>query len=141
MQTVVAVALTNLQVQEARVALDRLYEFTMGRRPFRRAAAVAGPCPLSFCLPPRLVLLDEPTSPMDSATERFVISVLRRYRQQAGSLMISHKDSLTGIADRIYILDDGASFLSPQAALQPAVNLTEPGGVMSPGSACELYPN
>jgi len=29
MQTVVAVALTNLQVQEAGVALDRLYEFTM----------------------------------------------------------------------------------------------------------------
>jgi ABC-type bacteriocin/lantibiotic exporter with double-glycine peptidase domain len=79
---------------------------------------------LARCLfaSPRLVLLDEPTSAMDSATERFVISVLRRYRQQAGFLIISHKDSLTGIADRIYILDNGVSFLLPQAALQPAGN-------------------
>lgn len=79
---------------------------------------------LARCLfaSPRLVLLDEPTSAMDSATERFVISVLRRYRQQAGFLIISHKDSLTGIADRIYILDNGASFLLPQAGLQPAGN-------------------
>jgi ATP-binding cassette subfamily B protein len=73
---------------------------------------------LARCLfgSPRLVLLDEPTSAMDSATERFVISVLRRYRQHAGFLIISHKDSLTGIADRIYILDNGASFLLPRAA-------------------------
>jgi ATP-binding cassette, subfamily C, bacteriocin exporter len=79
---------------------------------------------LARCLfgSPRLVLLDEPTSAMDSATERFVISVLRRYRQQAGFLIISHKDSLTGIADRIYILDNGVSFLLPRIAAQPAGN-------------------
>jgi ATP-binding cassette, subfamily C, bacteriocin exporter len=69
---------------------------------------------LARCLfgSPQLVLLDEPTSAMDSATERFVISILRRYRSHAGLLIISHKDSLTEIADRIYFLDNGATLIS-----------------------------
>jgi ATP-binding cassette, subfamily C, bacteriocin exporter len=79
---------------------------------------------LARCLfgSPRLVLLDEPTSAMDAATERFVISVLHRYRAHAGMLIISHKDSLTEIADRIYILDNGASFQLPRAAPHTAAN-------------------
>jgi ATP-binding cassette subfamily B protein len=64
---------------------------------------------LARCLyaSPQLVLLDEPTSAMDASTEQFVISVLQRYRSQAGMLIISHKDSLTEIADRIYLLNNG----------------------------------
>jgi ATP-binding cassette subfamily B protein len=58
---------------------------------------------------PQLLLLDEPTAAMDAVTERFVIDVLQRYRQQAGILIISHKDSLTSIADRIYLLREGVS--------------------------------
>lgn len=58
---------------------------------------------------PQLLFLDEPTSAMDAATEHFVIGVLQRYRQQAGILVISHKDSLTQLADRIYILEGGVS--------------------------------
>lgn len=69
---------------------------------------------LARCLfaSPQLVLLDEPTAAMDSATEQFVISVLQRYRSNAGLLIISHKDSLTEIADRIYTLEGGVSSLS-----------------------------
>ena len=79
---------------------------------------------LARCLfsTPQLVLLDEPTSAMDSATERFVISILRRYRSHAGLLIISHKDSLTEIADRIYFLDDGASFQLPRTAPHTEAN-------------------
>jgi ATP-binding cassette subfamily B protein len=64
---------------------------------------------LARCLfaSPQLVLLDEPTAAMDAATEQFVIAVLRRYRRQAGLLVISHKDSLTQMADRVYVLDNG----------------------------------
>lgn len=64
---------------------------------------------LARCLfaDPQLVLLDEPTAAMDASTEQFVISVLQRYRQQAGLLIISHKDSLTEIADRTYVLTHG----------------------------------
>jgi len=58
---------------------------------------------------PQLLLLDEPTSAMDAATERFVIGVLQRYREKAGILVISHKDSLTQLADRVYVLEGGVS--------------------------------
>jgi len=58
---------------------------------------------------PQLLLLDEPTAAMDAATERFVIGVLQRYRQQAGILIISHKDTLTQLADRTYLLQEGVS--------------------------------
>jgi ATP-binding cassette subfamily B protein len=71
---------------------------------------------LARCLyaSPQLLLLDEPTSAMDSATEQFVISVLRRYSEKAGMLIISHKDSLTEIAGRVYRLEKGASLLQPR---------------------------
>lgn len=56
---------------------------------------------------PQLVLLDEPTAAMDAATERFVIGVLLEMRRRVGMLVISHKDSLTRIADRVYLLEGG----------------------------------
>ncbi len=64
---------------------------------------------------PQLVLLDEPTAAMDATTERFVIGVLQRYRKEAGMLIISHKDSLTEMADRVYVLQDGVSHPMPAA--------------------------
>jgi ATP-binding cassette subfamily B protein len=78
---------------------------------------------LARCLfaEPQLILLDEPTAAMDAHTEQFVISVLQRCRRNAGLLIISHKDSLTEIADKVYVLDKGASFQVPQA-VHPAAN-------------------
>jgi len=46
---------------------------------------------------------------MDAQTEQFVIAVLERYKQGAGVLIISHKDSLTLIADRVYHIEQGSS--------------------------------
>ncbi|HEY6901639.1 MAG TPA: peptidase domain-containing ABC transporter, partial [Puia sp.] len=66
---------------------------------------------------PQLVLLDEPTAAMDAATEQFVISVLQQYRSQAGLLIISHKDSLVGIADRTYLLTGGVVREQPREGL------------------------
>ncbi|HXO77867.1 MAG TPA: ABC transporter ATP-binding protein, partial [Puia sp.] len=69
---------------------------------------------------PQLVLLDEPTAAMDVSTEKFVISVLQRYRSQAGLLIISHKDSLTEIADRVYLLENGVTLpYGKRTPLQP----------------------
>jgi len=67
---------------------------------------------LARCLfaSPQLVLLDEPTAAMDASTEQFVISVLQRYRMHAGILIISHKDSLTEIANQVYMLDNGVTY-------------------------------
>jgi ATP-binding cassette subfamily B protein len=58
---------------------------------------------------PQLILLDEPTAAMDTATEQFVIGVLQKFRQRAGILVISHKDALTAVADRVYRLDNGVT--------------------------------
>ena len=80
---------------------------------------------LARCLyaAPRLVLLDEPTSAMDTSTEQFVITVLQRYRQQAALLIISHKDSLTEIADRVYVLEKGYTYQLPRVvSFSPVVN-------------------
>jgi ATP-binding cassette subfamily B protein len=65
---------------------------------------------------PQLILLDEPTTAMDAATEHFVISILQQLRQQAAMLIISHKDSLTEIADKVYLLEKGISYQVPGPA-------------------------
>jgi ATP-binding cassette subfamily B protein len=58
---------------------------------------------------PSLLLLDEPTSAMDAYTERFVINLLRSLKERLGILIISHKDSLTQLADKIYSIHSGLS--------------------------------
>jgi ABC-type transport system involved in cytochrome bd biosynthesis fused ATPase/permease subunit len=54
-------------------------------------------------------LLDEPTAAMDAETEKFVIKILQRVKANAGIIVVSHKDSLTQIADVVYCLRDGVS--------------------------------
>jgi ATP-binding cassette, subfamily C, bacteriocin exporter len=56
---------------------------------------------------PKVLLLDEPTSAMDSKTEEFVTGLLERIKSNTITILISHKDSLTKIADRIYLLQAG----------------------------------
>lgn len=71
---------------------------------------------------PQLILLDEPTAAMDMATEQFVINTLQKFRQQAGLLIISHKDSLAEIADRVYLLEKGSTYQVPRAVTLSLVN-------------------
>jgi ATP-binding cassette subfamily B protein len=56
---------------------------------------------------PQLLLLDEPTAAMDHQTERFVITLLQRLKPQTTTLIISHKDNLINIADRVYEIRTG----------------------------------
>jgi ATP-binding cassette, subfamily C, bacteriocin exporter len=58
---------------------------------------------------PQLLLLDEPTAAMDAHTEQFVIKVLQSIKENTGILIISHKDSLTQLADKVYTLQSGVS--------------------------------
>jgi len=57
---------------------------------------------------PQLLLLDEPTSAMDRNTERFVIELLNKLKDQIGILIITHRISLAKFANIIYILEDGS---------------------------------
>jgi ATP-binding cassette subfamily B protein len=66
---------------------------------------------LARCLysSPKLVLLDEPTAAMDANTEQFVIDLLKHISKKAALLIISHKDALTRIANRVYYLKEGVA--------------------------------
>jgi ATP-binding cassette subfamily B protein len=56
---------------------------------------------------PSLLLLDEPTSAMDTKTERFVIDLLQSKNSQLAILMVTHRMHLAQISTRIYQLENG----------------------------------
>lgn len=56
---------------------------------------------------PSLLLLDEPTSAMDSKTEQFIINLLQAKADQFAILMVTHRKHLAKISNRVYFLDNG----------------------------------
>jgi ATP-binding cassette subfamily B protein len=56
---------------------------------------------------PQLLLLDEPTAALDPHTEQFVLSLLAQLRPRMAVLLITHKHTLTQLADRVYTLANG----------------------------------
>ncbi len=58
---------------------------------------------------PRMVLCDEPTGALDSATTRSVLELLLRLNGELGKtiVVITHERHITPIADRVVILHDG----------------------------------
>jgi len=56
---------------------------------------------------PTLLLLDEPTSAMDTQTERFVINLLKERADQFAILMVTHRMYLADISTRVYRLENG----------------------------------
>jgi putative ABC transport system ATP-binding protein len=63
----------------------------------------------AVALRPRLLLADEPTGNLDSATGSAIIDLLLRLKSERGStlVMVTHDDALTRHADRIVMLRDG----------------------------------
>ncbi|OIO15916.1 hypothetical protein COT27_03680 [Candidatus Kuenenbacteria bacterium CG08_land_8_20_14_0_20_37_23] len=55
-----------------------------------------------------IVLLDEPTSHLDSATEKKVIDFLADYLADKTAIIVSHRDALRKICDRCYIIKDNS---------------------------------
>jgi ABC-type bacteriocin/lantibiotic exporter with double-glycine peptidase domain len=56
---------------------------------------------------PRVLLLDEPTSSMDSETEEFVLGVLKGYKANAMIILVTHRLRPAKESDRIYIINRG----------------------------------
>jgi ATP-binding cassette subfamily C protein LapB len=54
-----------------------------------------------------IVLLDEPSSAMDSSSEAKFIAKIKTYLQGKTMILVTHKTSLLTLADRIIVLDDG----------------------------------
>lgn len=56
---------------------------------------------------PNLLILDEPTSSMDTATEKLVIERLKGWVGQRTLIMITHRNTLLELADRVLVMDQG----------------------------------
>ncbi|MBX6389869.1 MAG: ABC transporter ATP-binding protein [Frankia sp.] len=56
---------------------------------------------------PAVLLLDEPTSQMDSVNERALTRVMRQIAEERALLVIAHRMSTVRAADRVIVLDEG----------------------------------
>lgn len=56
---------------------------------------------------PNLLVLDEPTSSMDTATEKTVLDRLRGWSENKTMIMITHRNTILELADRVIVLDKG----------------------------------
>lgn len=56
---------------------------------------------------PNLMVLDEPTSSMDTATEKQIIDALPEYTRDKTIVLITHRTSLLPLIDRLIVLDNG----------------------------------
>lgn len=56
---------------------------------------------------PPILLLDEPTSSMDTTTESIFKSRLKQFAQNKTMLVVTHRSSLLELVDRILVLDGG----------------------------------
>lgn len=54
-----------------------------------------------------LILLDEPTSNVDSINEGIILKALKNQRKKKGIILVSHRESTMAIADRIYKMEKG----------------------------------
>ena len=71
---------------------------------------------------PNLLILDEPTSSMDSATEKMVIGRLQGWLGSRTLVMVTHRNTLLELADRVLVMDQGAVVAdSPPEALKAQV--------------------
>lgn len=58
----------------------------------------------------QLILLDEPTSNVDSINEGIILKALKEQKQKKSIILVSHRESTMAIADRIYRVDGGRMY-------------------------------
>ena len=56
---------------------------------------------------PNLLVLDEPTSSMDSASEKLVIDRLKAWAGARTVVMITHRNTLLELCDRVLVIEQG----------------------------------
>ena len=54
-----------------------------------------------------LILLDEPTSNVDSINEGIILKALAEQKNKKGMILVSHRESTMSAADRIYRAEGG----------------------------------
>jgi ATP-binding cassette subfamily C protein LapB len=66
---------------------------------------------------PQILLLDEPTSSMDQASEAKVVNALQDACGEKTMLIVTHRNPIIQIVDRVFVLDKG-TIISDQSAEQ-----------------------
>lgn len=61
----------------------------------------------AFIAPSSLALLDEPTESIDFNTESIIIDNLKRELKNSTLLLVTHKNSLLSLVDRVIVMDEG----------------------------------
>ncbi|MBC8525192.1 MAG: ATP-binding cassette domain-containing protein, partial [Chlorobium phaeobacteroides] len=56
---------------------------------------------------PPILLLDEPTSSMDTSTEAIFKSRLKQFARNKTMLVVTHRSSLLELAERVLVMDSG----------------------------------
>ena len=56
---------------------------------------------------PSILIMDEPTGGTDQSTERAIIENLKTYIEGRTLIVITHRNSLLTLADRILVVDSG----------------------------------
>ncbi|MDR1905292.1 MAG: ATP-binding cassette domain-containing protein, partial [Clostridiales bacterium] len=54
-----------------------------------------------------LILLDEPTSNVDSVNEGIILKALKAQKHDKAIIIVSHRESTTAVADRVLKMKDG----------------------------------
>lgn len=57
-----------------------------------------------------LILLDEPTSNVDSMNEGIILKALKEQKDKKSIILVSHRESTMAIADRIYRVEGGRMY-------------------------------
>lgn len=57
-----------------------------------------------------LILLDEPTSNVDSINEGIILKALKEQKSKKSIILVSHRESTMAIADRIYKVEEGKMY-------------------------------
>ena len=57
---------------------------------------------------PQILLLDEPTSSMDQATEKQVIDSLNKFTESKTVLIVTHRNPIISMVDRVFVMENGS---------------------------------
>ena len=60
-----------------------------------------------FLKNPKILILDEITASLDDKSEKLIINTLKRLVEDRTTFIISHRESLVHLANRVVVLDDG----------------------------------
>ena len=61
----------------------------------------------AFLTGSEMILLDEPTSNVDSINEGIILTALKQQKQDKSIILVSHRESTMSIADEIYAVENG----------------------------------